>query len=289
MTELYQQFTNKTTASALESNNDFISLAVGTVIVKNTGEEYKKTRTNVWTKTNRSLVSTDSLTDYAKLSANNDFKADQNISGSLYCTGTVKSAFSEVVGEAQVKTLLVSDTSQFTGEATFNNATAENLPATTSTLTTISSTRINPTVSGDGQIGGSANYWRAMYAQAFETVNADVAEKYKTEKTYLNGTVLQINPNGDATEFNGGTLLGVVSTKPGVILNEEEFGQPIALCGQVPVLCDGDIKKGQFCIAHHNGKVIGKDKTNMFLTDFIDCVGIALEDSKNNTVLVKVK
>ena len=31
------------------------------------------------------------------------------------------------------------------------------------------------------------------------------------------------------------------------------------------------------------------DRDRIEGTDFIDCVGIALEDSKNNTVLVKVK
>ena len=56
----------------------------------------------------------------------------------------------------------------------------------------------------------------------------------------------------------------------------------------VPVLCEGLITKGQYCIAINGGKVKGINKYEMTFEDSLDLVGIALEDSNDGKVLVKV-
>lgn len=120
--------------------------------------------------------------------------------------------------------------------------------------------------------------------------HADLAEKYSTDKVYPAGTVLEVNEKGESqgTEFNGGTLLGVVSEKPGLMINSEADGQYVALKGIVPVLVSNPVFKGQYCIADRNGKVRGMNKDNMNVFLMLNVVGVALEDSKDGKVLVKV-
>lgn len=136
-------------------------------------------------------------------------------------------------------------------------------------------------------IGSSGLRWGTVHAVTNEATYADIAEKYTTDKEYPIGTVLEVGGDKEGTLFNGGSLLGVVSGKPGMKLNSESDGQYIALKGKVPVLCDSDIKKGQFCIAK-DGKIIGIDKADLDPIILLDLVGIALEDSVNGQVQVKI-
>ena len=119
---------------------------------------------------------------------------------------------------------------------------------------------------------------------------ADLAEIYSTDKEYEVGTVLEVNSKGETemTEFNGGALGGVVSEKPGLIINAEAQGQFVALKGKVPVKCKGDIKKGQYCVAVAGGFVEGKSSEAFVSSDMLRLVGIALENSKNGFVEVKI-
>ena len=86
-------------------------------------------------------------------------------------------------------------------------------------------------------------------------------------------------------------LSGAVSHKPGYLLNSDEKGVEIALVGQTPVkVADGtSIKKGQYCIAVIGGTVKGVDEDDMTYPMSLKSVGIALENSKDNYVRVKVK
>lgn len=121
---------------------------------------------------------------------------------------------------------------------------------------------------------------------------ADLAEKYKTDKVYEVGTILGVDSSyGDivGTQFEPGKiLLGVVSDKPGYMLNSEADGQYVALKGMVPVKCNGNVRKGQYCIASENGKCVGIDKNQISFLLSLDKIGVAIEDSKNGLVLVKV-
>lgn len=150
---------------------------------------------------------------------------------------------------------------------------------------------VNPDITYD--IGASIKRWRNVYAQTFygnaTSANyADLAEKYLTDKEYPVGTVLEIGGEQEATLFNGGALAGVVSGEPGMMLNSESEGQYVALKGKVPVFCKGVIKKGQYCVALDAGKVIGVNKGDLLEGEKLNIVGVALEDSKDGQVMVKV-
>lgn len=133
-----------------------------------------------------------------------------------------------------------------------------------------------------------------LYASIFSgtatsALYADLAEKYISDVQYPIGTVVEIGGSKEITLFKGGSLAGVISEKPGFMLNSESTGQYVALKGKIPVLCSSVIKKGQYCVASNAkaGEVIGVDKVNVG-PYMLDIVGIALEDSLNGTVMVKV-
>jgi hypothetical protein len=146
-----------------------------------------------------------------------------------------------------------------------------------------------------GSVSGTLKA-KLFNGKATSAQHADLAEKYNTDETYDIGTVLQVNTSGETqgTIFNGGSLLGVVSGKPGLMINSDGKGQYVALKGMIPVKVAERVKKGQYCIATADGKVKGVDKIDLTQSNMLDLVGVALEDSKFNTelkfdtVLVKV-
>lgn len=142
-------------------------------------------------------------------------------------------------------------------------------------------------------IGSASKRWRNVYGQTFygnaTSANyADVAEKYVTDKEYPVGTVLEVGGDKEVTLFTGGPLAGVVSGQPAYMLNAESEGQYVALKGKVPVFCKGQVTKGQYCVALDEGKVIGVNKADLLENEKLNIVGVALEDSKDNMVMVKV-
>lgn len=119
---------------------------------------------------------------------------------------------------------------------------------------------------------------------------ADLAEKYESDVQYEVGTVVEIGGDKEITLFQGGALAGVISTQPGLMLNAEagDGYQYVALKGKVPVKCHGQVKKGQYCVAFEDGKVIGVNKTDLLEAEKLNIVGVALSHSDNDVVMVKV-
>lgn len=227
--------------------------------------------------------------------------ASGNVTGSASITGK------QMVSTADTRvgtTLTVGTTSTFTGNVTCRSAlTATGRIYANGAIQT--QNIINPTSgsinAGNGNIGDSSHYYANVYATNFQGTAlyakaADLAEKYHTDVDYPAGTVLQYvedeNSEYELEKYTFGTVAGVVSTDPAVRMNCLEQGgwQYIALSGRVPVLCDGDIKKGQFCVAR-DGKVFGVSRRDMQDADpsFKEkIVGVAIANSENGKVLVKV-
>lgn len=152
---------------------------------------------------------------------------------------------------------------------------------------------ILPFVDNTYNVGSVSQRWATMYAVTFNGTAtsaqyADLAEKYESDKEYPVGTVVEVGGTKEITLFNGGALAGVISANPGLMLNESGNGQYVALKGKVPVLCEGAIFKGQYCIACEGGKVIGIFKEDIDSVDQLDIVGVALDDSTSGTVMVKI-
>ena len=110
---------------------------------------------------------------------------------------------------------------------------------------------------------------------------ADLAEKYLADKEYPVGTVLIIGGEQEVTAsvWVGQRAVGVVSDKPGLIMNEDlEGGTQVALKGRVPVKVIGQVKKGDRLIAAPDGCAVAVDGSH------IDTFAMALESSLNTDV-----
>jgi hypothetical protein len=133
---------------------------------------------------------------------------------------------------------------------------------------------------GSGDIGQSANRFAIIYGTSTSARYADLAEKYTTDQEYEPGTVIVVASAGDAegtaSHTTGQRVLGVVSTNPAFIMNDELDGQAIALRGRVPVKVVGPIRKGQALICNQDGKGIYGDTLNSF--------AIALETNEEQSV-----
>ena len=149
---------------------------------------------------------------------------------------------------------------------------------TTGALTTPSITKSG--TNGTGDIGQTGNRFGTIFGTATSARYADLAEKYTTDQEYEPGTVLAVATAGDAestaTWQSGQRVLGVISTNPAFLMNDEAAGQAIALRGRVPVKVVGPIRKGQPLICNQDGKGIYGDTCNSF--------AIALETNEEHGV-----
>jgi hypothetical protein len=149
---------------------------------------------------------------------------------------------------------------------------------TTGGLTTPSITKSG--TNGSGDIGQTGNRFGTIFGTATSARYADLAEKYTTDQEYEPGTVLAVATAGDAestaTWQSGQRVLGVISTNPAFLMNDEAAGQAIALRGRVPVKVVGPIRKGQPLICNQDGKGIYGDTCNSF--------AIALETNEEHGV-----
>lgn len=107
----------------------------------------------------------------------------------------------------------------------------------------------------------------------------DLAENYKSDLNYEPGTLIQIGGSEEITLLqNKNNYFGVISTNPGLILNTELDGLPVALSGRLPVKVIGKIKKGDKLTPYKNGLA----KKAKWYDRVI--IGFALESSNNKDI-----
>jgi hypothetical protein len=121
---------------------------------------------------------------------------------------------------------------------------------------------------GSGDIGQSGNRFGTVYGTATTALYADLAERYVTDNEYIPGTVLIVSFDdiSEATQSfaENQRVLGVVSTNPAFLMNDEAPGQAIALRGRVPTQVAGPIRKGQPLISMPDGHATFGDTQNTF-------------------------
>ena len=146
-----------------------------------------------------------------------------------------------------------------------------------------------PAIAGSTTLGSAAKPFGRVYSNIFEgtatkALYADIAEIIETELEFDPGDILSLDiDTGDFKLYQPqDEIFGVVSSKPGIILNSEAKGILIAHKGQVPVKVQGPVKKGQIIIADGGGIAIAKDKIS--LTERPLKIGIALESNSSKKV-----
>jgi hypothetical protein len=145
---------------------------------------------------------------------------------------------------------------------------------TVGTTATISGAVTLPSITksgsnGSGDIGQSGNRFGTVYGTATTAQYADLAERYTTDLEYVPGTVVVVSyddSGAEATQSFGVSqrVLGVVSTNPAFLMNDEAPGQAIALRGRVPTLVVGPIRKGHALISMPDGHATSGEHQNSF-------------------------
>ncbi len=111
-------------------------------------------------------------------------------------------------------------------------------------------------------LGDATHKWLEITGTTFTgTVTtatyADLAEKYTTREEFPIGTILEVayEEEFDLTETSGLTdcFAGVVSEKPGFVMNQDAEGQLVGLVGRVPIRIIGPVNKRDIIVATANG------------------------------------
>lgn len=112
---------------------------------------------------------------------------------------------------------------------------------------------------------------------------ADLAEKYRADRSYPPGTVITVGGTAEVTASKeGDRAIGVISMYPAYLMNEGlADGIPVALKGRVPVRILGSVRKGDRLVAADHGCARSTPPGHP------DVFAIALADSEPNAVFVE--
>ena len=147
----------------------------------------------------------------------------------------------------------------------------------------------NGGTSGVGNIGASGATFNTVYALATTSQYADVAERYLADAEYSPGTVVCFGGNQEVTLCDVdmcSRVAGVVSTKPGVIMNEALEGDhvaTVALLGRVPTKVRGPISKGDLLVSAGDGHARAET-----IPQVGTVIGKALEDFTGDHGVIEV-
>lgn len=130
---------------------------------------------------------------------------------------------------------------------------------------------------------------KTIKGTALNALWGDVAEYYKCNKNEVLSPGMLVRFGGEyeitKTKPNGREVFGVISSKPGIILNDEskEIGEKVALVGKVPVCVVGKIKKFQKLTTSY---IPGVAKRKTFLDTLLlkPTIGVVLEDKNNSNI-----
>jgi len=140
-------------------------------------------------------------------------------------------------------------------------------------------------------IGASSNPFNTVYATTFNTVAADIAEKYLPDAVYEPGTVLRLGGTAEVTicaSYEHEGIAGIVTTNPGYVLNQGlENGVAIALKGRVPCKVKGPVKKGDVLVS---SSTPGHAEVRKYghRTNPLAVLGKALQDFDGDTGVIEV-
>lgn len=124
------------------------------------------------------------------------------------------------------------------------------------------------------------------YSKDYKSIHSDIAEIYISDpsEVIVEGTLVKFGGKYEIakTSPNDNSVFGVVSSKPGIVLNQENSnrGELVALVGRVPVRVIGKIKKFDKLTT---SMIPGVARKKRFI-DYIllkPTVGVSLEDNKS--------
>jgi len=167
----------------------------------------------------------------------------------------------EILGTLQVNEIVASDSS----EVVINNLRTQVITANDST-----EILVNDAMRVSGLITGTAT--AAQYA--------DLAERYRADKTYDEGHVVILGGSEEITEStqeNDTRIAGVISERWAYLMNEKEDGPAVALKGKVTCKVVGTVSKGDLLVSSSTpGHAVASDSANPMAV-----IGRAMVDDSN--------
>lgn len=132
---------------------------------------------------------------------------------------------------------------------------------------------------------GQATFDKEINGTAMRTRWADLAENYVSDKQCETGTLMMFGGEKEVTVSDGKTVNGIVTTKPGLVLNGDLKGENVvglALVGRVPVkICE---KVHKFDKVVPSRKFPGYACRRRWYEFWKKPIGIALADSVDGLV-----
>lgn len=146
----------------------------------------------------------------------------------------------------------------------------------------------NEIITGKWEFQDSITFDKVIRGTAIATYYADLAEYYEHDISEIlpTGTLVKFGGTKEITktDSNGHLFFGIISTKPGVILNtnDSEDFLPVALCGKVPCRVTGIVKKFDKLTT---SKIKGVAKRKTFIDTLLGkpTIGVSLENKSIKT------
>ncbi|MFP5435400.1 MAG: hypothetical protein ACLGIM_20140 [Alphaproteobacteria bacterium] len=233
------------------------------------------------------------------------------VSGDATVLGTLRANIGHFTGNVTIEGDLIARNGHFTGDVQIDGDL--NVDAITTNDLTVRNIRlVNPTASDfiikndtnnlnrvgpySGDLGTAASKFSTIYAGTFngtatQAQYADLAERHAADRFYPAGTILKVGGAAEVTETvsQHDPMLGVVSEKPGFLMNEaagpDATHPMVGLIGRVRVRVVGPVSKGDRllisdtpgCAEASPARELRDDIETFFRATF-GTVGFALED-----------
>jgi len=134
---------------------------------------------------------------------------------------------------------------------------------------------------------GSGNFSAGVItATATAARYADLAEKYSSDEDYEPGTVVKFGGEAEITASDSEgdpAVVGVISTDPAYMMNNDAEGLFVALCGRVPCKVSGPVAKGDLMVSAQDGRAKADNNAQAGRI-----IGKAIEASEGGDAVVEV-
>jgi hypothetical protein len=141
------------------------------------------------------------------------------------------------------------------------------------------------TADGTPDVGTALSPLGTIYGEVTAAQWGDLAEKYTCKEECEPGTVICVSrdPKFDVEPCNDElsmSVIGAISTKPGLIMNSSLVGEFVALTGRLPVKVIGPIYKGDFIVAAGNGCA----RAGVLSDELVYKIGVANETNSDTGI-----
>ena len=134
---------------------------------------------------------------------------------------------------------------------------------------------------------GSGNFSAGtITATATAARYADLAEKYSSDEDYEPGTVVKFGGEAEITASDSEgdpAVVGVISTDPAYMMNNDAEGLFVALCGRVPCKVSGPVAKGDLMVSAQDGRAKADNNAQAGRI-----IGKAIEASEGGDAVIEV-